>query len=323
MRTGLTLGKFAPLHKGHQYLIERALEQVDRLIVIVYGCPDLIPVPLSRRAGWIRELYPGIEVIEAPDGPLEVGKTRTVMRRHEEYILRRLAGRRITHFFSSEFYGEHVSRALGARDCRIDEARVRVPISASQIRLHYFAHRRWLDDLVYRSLVTKVLFLGAPSTGKTTLARTMAERLGTNWMPEYGHTYWLEHAVDRRLSPQQLVHIAQEHMQREDRLLDTSDRFLFVDTSALTTFHFALDYHGFALPALQEMARISEDRYDHVFLCDDDIPYADTWDRSGAGHRSGFQEMIREDLKTRSISHVLLQGDLETRVERVSGSLGV
>ncbi len=120
MRTGLALGKFAPLHKGHQYLIERALEQVDRLIVLIYRCPDLIQVPLSRRAEWIRELYPGVEVIEAPDGPLQVGRTPTVMRMHEEYILRRLAGRRITHFFSSEFYGEHVSRALGARDCRVD-----------------------------------------------------------------------------------------------------------------------------------------------------------------------------------------------------------
>jgi hypothetical protein len=51
---GLVLGKFAPLHKGHQLLIETTL-------------------PLSLRAGWIRQIYPQVRVIEAEDGPTEVG----------------------------------------------------------------------------------------------------------------------------------------------------------------------------------------------------------------------------------------------------------
>jgi hypothetical protein len=92
MRVGLVLGKFAPLHKGHQFLIEQALGQVDRLLVMVYACPDLIDVPLSRRAGWIRNLYPGVTVIEAPDGPLEVGDSPEIKKRHEDYILFSLGG---------------------------------------------------------------------------------------------------------------------------------------------------------------------------------------------------------------------------------------
>ena len=93
MRIGLTVGKFAPLHKGHQYLVETALQQVDHLIVIVYACPDLIPVPLNRRAQWLRDLYPEIEVITAPDGPQQVGNEPTVMQIQQDYILRRLEGR--------------------------------------------------------------------------------------------------------------------------------------------------------------------------------------------------------------------------------------
>ena len=31
MRRGLVLGKFAPLHRGHQFLIEHALAQVDKI----------------------------------------------------------------------------------------------------------------------------------------------------------------------------------------------------------------------------------------------------------------------------------------------------
>src|SRR5690606_32903127 len=133
---------------------------VDRLFVMIYACPELIDVPLSQRADWLRKLYPGVTVIEAPDGPMEVGDSPEIKKRHEDYILARLAGQKITHFFCSEFYGEHVSRALGARDCRVDELRKTVPISATEIRKDCYANRRWLHPLVYADLIKKVLFLG-------------------------------------------------------------------------------------------------------------------------------------------------------------------
>jgi len=196
MRRGLTLGKFAPFHRGHQMLIETALAEVDELVVIVYAT-DLINVPLQVRAGWIRELYPTIRIIEAWDGPNGYGDTPEICREQESYILKKLNGLHITHFYSSEFYGDHVSRALGAVDRRIDEARTAVPISGTALREDYFAGRQYLAPVVYADLITKVCFMGAPSTGKTTLARTMAERHHTVWMPEYGAEYWLEHHVDR------------------------------------------------------------------------------------------------------------------------------
>ena len=62
---GLTLGKYAPLHRGHQYVIETALAEVERLIVVVYDSPSTTRIPLGVRAGWIRALYPSAEVIEA------------------------------------------------------------------------------------------------------------------------------------------------------------------------------------------------------------------------------------------------------------------
>ena len=171
LRVGLTLGKFAPLHRGHQHVIETALSETDHVIVLIYDSPDVTDIPVSVRARWIRTLYPQVEVIEAFDGPALSVRIRRLPRAHDAYILRVLGGRRVTHFYSSEFYGEHVSLALGALDRRVDPRRERFPVSGSQVRVSPYAHRQWIAPIVYRDLVRHVVFLGAPSTGKTTLCR--------------------------------------------------------------------------------------------------------------------------------------------------------
>ncbi|WP_152052916.1 AAA family ATPase [Tautonia marina] len=318
MKTGLTLGKFAPLHLGHQRVIDRALAQTDHLIVIVYDAPETTTVPLPVRAGWIRTLYPTVEVLEAWDGPTIVGSTPEIMERHDDYLRKILDGRTITHFFSSEFYGEHVSKALGAVDCRVDETRTGVPISGTAIRTNPFTHRQFLSPEVYRDLVTRVAFLGAPSTGKTTIAKALAHTFKTCWMPEYGRSYWETHQQDRRLSPEQLVEIAEGHLLREETLILDANRFLFVDTNVTTTFMFARWYHGRVHPRLAQMADESTRRYDLVFLCDDDIPYDDTWDRSGFANRTIFQKQTRADLLSRHIPFLTLSGTLDARIEKVS-----
>lgn len=58
MTTGLTLGKFAPLHPGHQLVIGTALAEMDHVIVVIYQATAVTSIPLHVRAGWIRELYP-------------------------------------------------------------------------------------------------------------------------------------------------------------------------------------------------------------------------------------------------------------------------
>ncbi|XZE56193.1 AAA family ATPase [Planctomycetaceae bacterium SH139] len=317
MTTGLTLGKFAPLHRGHQLLIERAIAENELVIVVIYDAPEVTPIALEKRAGWITELYPNVEVILAKDGPTEVGAAPEITQRHDAYLQRILKGRAITHFYSSEFYGEHVARALGAIDCRVDEARSRVPISATKIRSAPFRYRKYLAPIVYRDLITKVVFLGAPSTGKTTLARHLAERFATQWVPEYGREYWEANQVNRRLTLSQLAEIAVGHRQREEQILPEADRYLFVDTDATTTFQFSLDYHGEVHPTVAKLAAECQERYQIYFLCNTDIPYDNTWDRSGEVHRDIFQQRIKADLNSRGIQFTILSGDLQTRIDRV------
>lgn len=318
---GLTLGKFAPLHAGHQLLIETARGETDDLVVVIYDAPEVTPIPLRVRADWVRRLYPSVQVVEAWDGPTEVGDTPEIRHLHEQYIIERLNIRGITHFYSSEFYGDHMSRALGAIDRRVDPARMAIPVSGTQVRANPYAWRAYVHPFVYRDLITNVVLLGAPSTGKTTLAARLAEVYSTIWMPEYGREYWEQHHVDRRLTQEQLADLAAGHLDREDTLLTDANRYLFTDTNAITTAMFSLAYHGAVAPRLADLARQAQSRYDLIIVCDSDIPYDDTWDRSGDADRQVFQKQILADLRVRKLPFLVVHGDVETRVRRVGDVL--
>ncbi|MDR1873530.1 MAG: AAA family ATPase [Synergistaceae bacterium] len=318
-KTGLTLGKYAPLHKGHQYLIETAMSEVDEMYLLIYAT-DLLSVPLQIRAGWIRRLYPDVHVIECWNGPKGCGHDRAYQIQEENCIrsmLEKNGAPRITHFFSSEFYGEHVSKSLGAIDRRVDEARITVPISGCRIRENVFAGRQYIDDVVYPDLITKIVFMGSVSTGKSTLAEAMAKRWNTAFVSEYGREYWEKHQVNRRIPLEAFDEIAIGHITLEDEAVQRANRYLFVDTNAISTYMFSLDYHGRATEFLTRAALENQTRYDLFFLCDDDIPYCDTWDRSGDVKRHVFQRQIIADLNERKIPYITLKGSLEARMTQV------
>lgn len=317
---GLVLGKFAPLHKGHQMIIETALKETNEVTVLIYHTSNY-HIPLSVRAGWIKSLYPTVHVIEAPDGPEIISDAPEVKKLHEAYILKKLGDIRITHFYSSEFYGAHVSRALNAIDRRIDEDRNQIPISGTKIRQNPFACRNFISNLVYRDLICKCVFLGAPSTGKTTLCEALAAEFNTRWVPEYGREYWEKHAVNHRFPLNGFDTIVVEHQKREEVTFSESNRYCFIDTNAMTTRLFALDYHNKSTELVDRLATENKTRYDIFFLCGDDIPYADTPDRSGDQKRHHFQQEIIRDLHERNIHYITLTGSLAERIEKVKNCL--
>ncbi len=319
-KVGFTLGKFAPLHKGHQYVIETAIKEMDEVIVMIYDT-NVINIPLTVRAEWIRKLYPKVKVIEAWDGPEGYSNSREYEIKEEEYILKMLEGKKITHFYSSEHYGEHVSRALGAIDRRVDNKRKMIPISATMLREDYFKYRDYINEVVYRDLIIKVVFVGAMSTGKSTITEMLAKKYNTSFASEYGRDYWTEHQVDRRITFEAFNEITKGHIEREEMAIKNANKYLFCDTNAITTYMYALDYHGKAPEFLIRTALENQHRYDIFFLCDDDIPYDDTWDRSGDQKRKVFHKQIIADLKMRRIPYIVLSGSLEERIKKVDSVL--
>jgi HTH-type transcriptional regulator, transcriptional repressor of NAD biosynthesis genes len=318
VKRGLVLGKFAPLHRGHQLLIETSLQRCDQTVVLVYDAREVTNIPLSVRAGWVRLLYPNALVVEGHGSPTVAGANLAVMRIQENYI-KEVVPAPITHFFSSEWYGEHVSKALDAIDVRVDMSRTRVPVSGTALREAPYRYRGFVEPLVYRDLVVRVVLLGAESTGKSTLAQRLAREFSSVFVPEYGREYWnMNHDLNGTLSKEQLVELARTHRQREDEAILEANRILFVDTDARTTRQYSRWYHrGAVHSALDRMASECTQRYRLAVLCGDDIHYVEDGTRAGQERRKVAQEEIRQELEASRVAWLEVTGSIERRVATV------
>jgi NadR type nicotinamide-nucleotide adenylyltransferase len=317
--SGLVVGKFAPLHKGHQLLIEAALRQCRRVTILVYSNPDFPDMSQPVRAGWVRTLYPEAIVLEPQGTPPNDAPDET----HRDFARRFLeaSGIRIDAVFTSEDYGEPFARSLGATHELVDRQRVRAPVSGTALRNDPFALRHFLSPTVYRHFVRTVVFLGAESTGKSTLTAAMAERRNTAFVHEVGRDYYAERGGV--LTLHDYVEIARLHQRLEDERLMEARRFLFIDTNALTTLFYSYYYNGGALAQLHSVAAACLSRYDYSFLCAADIPFEQDGWRDTPALREKMQRMVLMDLVNRGIPYLPVAGSLDQRIATVERAVGV
>jgi cytidyltransferase-like protein len=150
-KIGFTIGKFAPLHKGHQLLIETALSEMDKFYVVIYET-DLINVDVEKRANWIRKLYPQVEILIAKNPPKQYGLDEKSVEIQMKYLIEILGDIKPTHFYSSELYGKCVAEYLGIIDRRVDNEKNIVPISATKIRNDLKKYKEMLPEFIYAEL---------------------------------------------------------------------------------------------------------------------------------------------------------------------------
>ena len=150
-KIGFTIGKFAPLHKGHQYLIEKALKEMDEFYVIIYKT-DVINIPVQVRANWIRQLYPSIKILYANNPPKQYGLDNKSIEIQMEYLKNIIGNIPFTHFYNSEEYGKYVAKDLKIKEVQVDKQREINPISGTEIRNNKETQKEFLDKIVYEDM---------------------------------------------------------------------------------------------------------------------------------------------------------------------------
>jgi len=155
-KIGFTIGKFAPLHKGHEHLIETALKETDELYVIIYDT-DVIDIPVETRAKWITDKFNNVKIIYAFDGPKQYGLDDESVKIQMDYLSKKIEGIPVNCFFSSEPYGEKVAKYLNIENRVVDMPRNQVPISSGLIRNDIEKHKSFLDDRVYNEIKSCII----------------------------------------------------------------------------------------------------------------------------------------------------------------------
>ena len=150
-KIGFSIGKFAPLHKGHEHLIETALKETDEFYVIIYDT-DVIDIPVETRAKWITDKFNKVKIIYAFDSPKQYGLDDQSVKKQMEYLGQKIEGIPVNCFFSSEPYGEKVAEYLKIENRIVDVSRSHVPISAGLIRADLEKYKNFLDNKVYNEI---------------------------------------------------------------------------------------------------------------------------------------------------------------------------
>lgn len=151
MKIGFTIGKFAPLHKGHQYLIEKALSEMDKFYVIIYET-EVTNIPIKVRANWIKQIYPEVTLIYAKNPPNQYGLDEKSVKIQIDYLKKLIKNIPITHFYNSEPYGKFVARDLKIKEVQVDRNREKFPISGTAIRKEVTQNENFIDKRVYQDI---------------------------------------------------------------------------------------------------------------------------------------------------------------------------
>ena len=334
---GLVVGKFAPLHQGHEALIDHASKQCDQLLILSYTKPEFDRCGVVNRRKWLSERFPQHESVVIDDHWLHsecrrLGLPVRPMPENSEddstqqaflaWLLESVLSRKPDAMFCSESYGPPCAALLThalahpVEAVVVDLHRTQHPISASEIRRAPLRHLDWLSPPVRAAFVPRICLLGGESTGKTTLATALAHRFGCEWVPEYGRELW--ERKNGVLSEADLLDIAKEQVRREDEAAGHSRPFLFCDTSPLTTWGYSLWMFG--RPS-DELALLAQRPYDLYVLCEPDFPFVQDGTRRDESFRTTQQAWYENQLSVPTNAIVRVTGPIAKRIESLVAHL--
>jgi len=168
--------------------------------------------------------------------------------------------------------------------------------------------------------VKRVCLLGAESTGKTTLARSLAERFETVWNPEYGRPYTrIGRPPGAPWTSWEFTHIARVHCWYEDFLAGLARRVLFSDTDAFTTAVFHEVYLGTPATGFDELVGR---RYDLFVVCGLDVPWRHDGIREFEQQREAMQVRYVCRARESGSPWLLVEGSADSRLAAAAEAVG-
>lgn len=331
-RHGLIIGKFYPPHVGHHAAIRRAAGRCDEVTVLAMSSASET-ISLADRISWLRAEHRNDANVRITgircDAPLDLTSdtvwTAQVAAMHSGL---RAAGPPCTvdAVYCGDAYGDELARRFGATAVKVN----RSASNSTAVRRDLGAHWHELAPSTRAGLVTRVVVVGAESTGTTTIAENLRSHYaarGTVWaatqcVPEYGREYTALklasqhgraiHEVDWNTNDFDAV--ASEQTRREEAAAREGSPVLICDTDAVATAVWERRYLGSAARTGQSWTAVPGRA---VYLLTDHrgVPWQDDGMREGdLDVRAAMTGWFADELTAGGRSWVLLTGSPTERL---------
>jgi HTH-type transcriptional repressor of NAD biosynthesis genes len=343
----LIIGKFYPPHNGHHYLIDTALDECDRVTVLVLHS-SVESIPGYDRASWLQQRHPRARVRDIRDD-FETDYSDPGWQDHMNLILSDIQrhGEKITHVYSSEEYGEELAKRLSgeqwfkAENMRgemvdavlnlgevqhrmVDPDRHTVPMRATWFREAPKYHWHGIDPVVRAALTKRVVVCGAESSGTTTLAKALAAEYNTVWVPEWGRimsetrdtSHYFEWNAD------DFAEIVRMQPWIEDQAARSAGLVMFPDTDLFATAMFA-ELYGQESYMVDSIYSEAVERLADMYIVTSyaEVPFDDDGFRLFPHQRAWQEEWFLRHLQGRGVPVIWVDGPVEQRVRTAKLSI--
>jgi len=315
MLTGLIIGKFMPLTKGHIGLIDFGLQNCDRLIVAVCSMKSE-PIEGELRYNWVKKYYGSNERVQVvhitEELPSSSESSRYISRIWASYLKGLFP--KVNIVFASEQYGEYLAEYMKVQCKLFDVSRNTIPISATKIRENPYKHWEFIPDIVKPFYVKKVCVYGPDSCGKSTLAVNLAKHYKTAFVPEIARNMfeWGELLIDN-LNINHLEQFAKLQSEAVKSMVYFADKVLICDTDNITTQVYSQVYCGQITDEIKKYENID---YDLYLLLDIDTPYIEEGQRNLGHIRREMYNRFKSELDKRNIKYIYINGSWDERFNK-------
>lgn len=150
----------------------------------------------------------------------------------------------------------------------------------------------------------KIVITGPESSGKTTLAKSLAQHYTADWVPEYSRTYLTQ--ISRPYVYEDLLKIAKGQLDREQTYDKGDNSYLFCDTSMLVMKVWSIVRFQKVDPWIVKQLKSPD--YCFYLLCSPDIPWEYDPLRENPEDRPRLFNIYLNTLKTLKLPYAIIEG---------------
>ncbi len=160
-------------------------------------------------------------------------------------------------------------------------------------------------------MIWRIMITGPESTGKSWLAKNLADHYHTKWVPERARTY-LE-TLNRPYRESDLLQIAREQLELEEKLEKEANGIIFCDTGMLVLKVWSEHSYGRCHPWILE--QLQKRKYLYSLLPDIDLPWQPDPQREHPHLREYFFELYKKQLHEAGHPYSIISGAGNDRLQ--------